>query len=324
MIQNLNKYLEKALPFLIPVIVLFGITVWSGMQVFSGWVKWIFAFISFSSCLRLNLLQMKQAFLRPFPVITAMILLQVIIPAGAYGAGLLFFPDDILLITGLVLAFSIPTGVITIMWSDIIGGNTGLTVAVVIINTMISPLLVPSILSILVGTQVAMDVPGIMIGLLWMVVIPSLAAVVFNRFYEKQAHKVGKTAAPFSKIGVLFVILINSAVVSPYFQTISMRLIFLFLLVFLIACAAYVLGFLSAKVFGWDYATGVSLMYNTGMRNTGVGAAIAVTYFPPAAALPVVLSIIFQQFLAAFAGRVVRRGAEKKKGKHIARAQAES
>ncbi|MFD2706151.1 bile acid:sodium symporter family protein [Salibacterium lacus] len=311
MYQQVNRYLEKALPFMIPLVLLLGITVLSGAQVLSDWVKWIFAFISFSSCLKLHLQQMKEAFLRPLPIITAMILLQMVMPVAAYGAGLLFFTGDILLITGLVLAFSIPTGVITIMWSDIYGGNTGLTVAVVIINTLISPLLVPSILGILVGTEVAMDVPGIMLGLLWMVVVPSMAAVLFNRLNEKRAHQVGTAAAPFSKIGVLFVILINSAVTAPYFQTISMRLIFLFLVVFLLACAAYGLGFLSARLFGWSRPTAVSLMYNAGMRNTGVGAAIAVTYFPPAAALPVVLAIVFQQFLAASAGKLVSRHKNK-------------
>ncbi|SFQ16141.1 bile acid:sodium symporter family protein [Salibacterium halotolerans] len=323
MYQQVNQYLEKALPFLIPAVLLLGITVLSGAQVLSDWVKWIFAFISFSSCLRLNLQQMKEAFLRPLPLITAMVLLQVVMPAAAYGAGVLLFMDDILVITGLVLAFSIPTGVITIMWSGIFGGNTGLTVAVVIINTLVSPLLVPSILGIFVGTDVAMDVPGIMLGLLWMVVVPSAAAVLFNRMNEKRARQAGAAAAPFSKIGVLFVILINSAVTAPYFQTMSMRLIFLFFVVFLLACAAYGLGFWSARLFGWTRATAVSLMYNTGMRNTGVGAAIAVTYFPPAAALPVVLAVIFQQFLAASAGRLVGRNNKDADGSGIRLQQPE-
>ncbi|WP_035711626.1 bile acid:sodium symporter family protein [Salibacterium aidingense] len=313
--KQFNMYLEKLLPYLIPLIVLLGVTVLSGAQVLAGWVKWIFAFVSFSSCLRLNLLQVKQAILFPFPVITGMLLLQVIVPVIAYTSGLIFFTDDILLIAGLVLAFTIPTGVITIMWSDINKANTGLTVTIVILNTMVSPLLVPVTLNILVGTQVSMDVPGIMLGLFWMVVLPSLAAVLFNRISETKAQRTGSFLAPFSKIGVLIVILINSAVVAPYFQTISMRLIFLFFLVFGIACAAYILGFTAAKVFKWEDATAVSLMYTAGMRNTGVGATIAVTYFPPAAALPVVLAIVFQQFLASFAGRLVQMYAKKQEKK---------
>ncbi|MFB5660195.1 bile acid:sodium symporter family protein [Alteribacillus sp. HJP-4] len=306
MLTALNYCLEKVLPYAIPIIVLLGVTILNGAEALSPLVKWIFAFISFSSCLNLNLTQLKKAFTSPLPIIASMIILQVFIPAVAYVAGLAFFSDDIYLITGLVLAFTIPTGVITIMWTGIFGGNTGITLAVVLLNTLVSPLLVPLTLNILVGAQVAMDVWGLITGLLWMVVVPSLLGIIVNRIIDGRSKKFGASLAPFSKIGVLTVILINSAVVSPYFQSINGRLIFLFLLVACIACFAYVVGFSTARVLKWEKSTSVSLMYTSGMRNTGVGATLAITYFPAAAALPVVLAIIFQQVLAVLAGKYVQ------------------
>ncbi|RSL34778.1 bile acid:sodium symporter family protein [Salibacterium salarium] len=305
MLQRMNLFLEKAMPYVIPIIVFLGVTLWSGAQSWAPFVKWIFAFISFSSCLSLNLLQVKQAFSRPLPIIICLSILQFIIPLLAYVSGIVFFSENINMIAGLVLAFTIPTGVVTLMWVGLKGGNKGLTLAIVLVHTLLSPFLVPLTLQVLVGAQVSMDVFGLMSGLFWMIVFPSIIGIVVNRVTNGKSKKLGTTLAPFSKVAILVVILINSAVVSPYFQTIDGTLIFLFFLVWGIACVAYMIGLFLPFLFKWDKSTAISLMYNSGMRNTGVGASLAVTYFPPAAALPVVLSIVFQQFLAAIAGRFV-------------------
>ncbi|RKL67171.1 hypothetical protein CR203_11720 [Salipaludibacillus neizhouensis] len=305
MLKKTNLLLEKAMPYMIPLIVCLGVTVWSGMAELDWIVKWIFAFISFSSCLSLNLFHVKQAFSRPVPIVVCLIILQLFIPSLAYLSGLIFFPDDIYMIAGLVLAFTIPTGVITLMWTGIFGGNTGLTLAIVLINTILSPLLVPLTLKFLVGTQVSMDALGLMNGLFWMIVLPSLCGIFFNRVTGGSSKKLGTTLAPFSKIAIMTVILINSAVVAPFFQTIDATLIFLFLLVWTISSIAYLMGLFIPCLLKWEKETAISLMYNSGMRNTGVGASLAVTFFPPTTALPVVLAIIFQQFLAVLAGKFV-------------------
>ena len=43
------------------------------------------------------------------------------------------------------------------------------------------------------------------------------------------------------------------------------------------------------------------------MRNISAGAVIAVTYFPSAVAVPVILGMLFQQMLASFYGSFLSR-----------------
>lgn len=304
MLQTINLFFEKAMPILTPLIVLLGVTTLTGFSVFSNWVPWIFAFISFSSCLGFNLLDAKRAFSRPLPVIICMVILQLVMPALAYAAGISFFSGDVYTIAGLVLTFIIPTGVVTLMWVSIYGGNVGLTLVIVLTNTLLSPVLVPFTLKLLFGAQVSIDALGLVNGLLWMIAVPSILGIIVNRVTEGRSKVVGKKLAPFSKLGLMFVILINSAVVSPYFERVDAKLIFLFLIVFALACIGYVMGFFLAILLKWEKSSAISFMYNCGMRNTGVGAALAVTYFPPPAVLPVVLAIVFQQFLASLAGQL--------------------
>lgn len=48
-------------------------------------------------------------------------------------------------------------------------------------------------------------------------------------------------------------------------------------------------------------------MFSGGMRNISAGAVLAVSYFPPAVAVPVVLGMLFQQTLASIYGFAINR-----------------
>lgn len=304
MLQSVNYVLEKTMPFLIPVIVIMGVTVFSSLSTLSHWVQWTFAFISFSSCLSFKLNEVKHAISKPLPAIICITILQFVMPVLAFTVGQVFFIEDIYTVAGLVLMFTIPTGVVTLMWVSIYGGRVGLSLVIVLVHTLLSPLLVPFTLNMLIGAQVTIDVPGLMHGLLWMIVIPSVLGMMVNHFTKGKSKRLGKRLAPVSKLCIMFVILINSAVVSPYFEVITGKIVTIFLLVFALACVGYFIGFLVPISLKWERSTAISVMYNSGMRNTGVGAALAVTYFPPATALPVVLAVLFQQFLASFSGQL--------------------
>ncbi|MDG5787228.1 bile acid:sodium symporter family protein [Evansella sp. AB-P1] len=304
MLQKLNAFLQKWMPIITPTTVVLGVTVFTFVQTYSFLVTWIFAFISFASCLGLNIKEIKKAMSKPLQIVACIALIQVLIPAVAFGAGHLFFSGDPDTITGLLLAFIIPTGVVSLMWVSIYNGNRALTLSIVLVNTMISPIVVPLTLSLLVGNQVQMDTFGLMSGLFWMIVAPSILGIIITKVIGENTKKVSSTLAPFSKLGVIFVILINAAVVSPYFTSIDGRVILIGTIVFFIACGGYLIGLITARIFGWDKAVAISFMFNSGMRNNGAGAALAVTYFPPSVAFPIVLAILFQQFLASVSGKI--------------------
>ena len=49
------------------------------------------------------------------------------------------------------------------------------------------------------------------------------------------------------------------------------------------------------------------MMFSGGMRNISAGAVLAISYFPPAVAVPVVLGMLFQQTLASLYGFAIDR-----------------
>lgn len=306
MLQRINKRLEKIMPLITPVSVITGVLLASYLKGFSYLIPWIFAFMTFSGSLSSNFKSFKNAVSHPSSIIAALVLLHVVMPLWALSVGHMTFNGDAYTITGLVMAMVIPTGVTSFIWSSIYKGDIALTLSVILIDTMLSPFIVPLSLSLIVGHKVDMDVWGIMKGLFGMVAIPSLIGMYLNHLTKgKVKDFLGTPLAPFSKICVGITVMLNGAVVAPYLSHISLKLAGTVLVVFFIAVTGYFLSFFTGKMLRKDRGTVVALTFTGGMRNISAGAVLAVSYFPPAVAVPVVVGMLFQQVLASISGSII-------------------
>ncbi|WP_413379341.1 bile acid:sodium symporter family protein [Alkalihalobacillus sp. 1P02AB] len=311
MFEKVNTALENYFPFITPLFVLGGMTIFSFLHSYAFLVPWIFACITFSSSLGLKVKEIGHAIKNPLPIFICLMILQVIMPLIAFGVGHLFFADDIYIVTGLVLAFIIPTGIVSLMWVSIYKGSSSTTLTIILANTMLAPFLVPLSLQLLIGTEVSLPIWGVMKGLIWMVVIPSIIGLASTHFFTKSSGEIKKTLAPFAKAGLLLVIAINCSVAAPFLKDTNVSLLKLFVTLLLLTVVGYVLGFTAAKLFKWDHSIGISLTYSSGLRNNGVGSALAVTYFPPQVSIPIIVVILFQQVLAAAIGKIIVKSKDR-------------
>jgi len=122
MLNKINLQLERKMPFITPFGVLVGLLLANVLHSWVFIVPWIFAFITLSSSIGIKLEKLKQAILHPGPIFLALGIIQIVMPCLAYVLGHLFFAGDPLTIVGLILAFVIPTGVISLMWVSIYKG----------------------------------------------------------------------------------------------------------------------------------------------------------------------------------------------------------
>ncbi len=308
MLYKLNKMLEKFMPIMIPFSVVIGVLLTAYIKDFSFLIPWIFAFMTFSGSLNSNFVSLKQAVMNPLPILLVIFILHIFMPLWALGVGHLAFSGDSFTITGLVLAMAIPTGITSFVWVSIYKGNTALTLAIILIDTMLSPFVVPLIMSLLVGGNIEMDIIGMTQGLLMMIVIPSIVGMTLNQVVKgKVASNLSARLSPFAKISMGLVVMLNGAVVAPYLLDVNLKLIGIAIIVFFIALSGYLISFFAGKLFKQDKETIIALMFSGGMRNISAGAVLAVSYFPPAVAVPVVLGMLFQQTLASIYGFAIKR-----------------
>ncbi|MFD1777670.1 bile acid:sodium symporter family protein [Fredinandcohnia salidurans] len=300
MLQKLNKKLEKLMPLITPTSVVLGVLLTAYLAPFSYLVPWIFAFITFSGALSSSFSSLKRALTHPFPILIALITLHLIMPAWAWVVGHLTFPGDSFTITGMILAVVIPTGISSFIWVAMKHGNIALTLSIILIDTLISPFVVPYSLTLFVGSNVEMDILSIMQGLLFMVVLPSILGMLVNHFTKGKCTKsLSPTLAPFSKIGLGVVVMINSATIAPYLKNVDLKLIMTGAVVFFIAFCGYMISWGIGRLLKLESDVIIALIFTGGMRNISAGAVIAIAFFPAEVAVPVVVGMLFQQILAS-------------------------
>lgn len=314
MIQRLNRLLQKLMPYLTPAAVVLGVIFARWLEPLVFLVPWIFAVMTFAGSLGSNFTDLKNVLRHPFGLIICLLVLHILMPVIALGTGALFFSGDVNTTSGLVLSFVIPTGITSLIWVSIYKGNVVLTLSIILVDTMLAPFIVPVVMKLLVGNAVEMDALSIMMGLLWMIVIPSLLGMCVNQWGKREwTERLERSLAPTTKLGIASVVMINSSAVAPYLKEMNGKLAATALTVFLLAVLAYTLGFWSAKLANLENESILSLTFNSGMRNISGGAVIAITYFPAAAAVPVIVGMLFQQVLASFAGKFFEKRAVRVK-----------
>jgi len=303
-----NRFLGKYYPFLTVGCVVMGLLFPAPLSALSRITVPLFAFITFANSLGGGYRDLFRVARHPRPVITVFLLLHVVMPLVAMALGNLLFPQSPLFTMGLILEYSIPTAVASLMWAGMSGGNTTLCLSILLMDTVLSPVVVPLTLRILVGSVVEMDGAGMMGDLLIMVGVPALLAMAL---YDGTRGRVAKTVKPalepFAKVGLLLVIVANATNCAPFLRELNATLVLVILATIVLCFFGYFLGFYTGLLQKEPFPTAISMAVNTGMRNISAGAVLAAQYFPPEVLFPVAFTPLFLQVSAATVTRILLR-----------------
>lgn len=307
MLDQLNKRLQRLMPILTPLSLVLGVVFQNVGNHLLFLVSWLFAFMTFASSLNMNFKDMKSFTTFPKTILFSIAFLHVIMPIWAYFLSSMIF-DDHLLTIGFIISVAVPTGVTSVIWVSLSRGNLPLCLSIVLINTLLSPFIMPALLQIVVGEIVAIDTKSLILNLLWMIVLPSILGVVLNQMTKgKIQSTLGKNLAPFSKLCLFGVVMINSSAIAPYLKNITWELVNVILIVFVLAVSGYVLALVIGHFIWKDKSITTTFVFIGGMRNIAVGVIVATTYFPAKVAMPVVFGMLFQQVLASLFSRVIQK-----------------
>lgn len=306
--QLTNQFLSKAMPIFIPISLILGILLGHHITHLLFLVPWLFAFMTFTGSIGSTFKQLGMVVRHPFPVILAFIVLHIAMPLFAWGIGHVLYAHDHFTITGFVISAAIPTGVTSFVWVMMQKGNVPLVLTVILIDTLLSPFIVPLTIMILAGQSVELNVVDLMKDLFTMIVVPSLLGLIFSQFTSKELQKKAtSTLSPFSKIGMFLVVMINGSVMTPYLHHINLKILLIILTVLFISASGYLLSWLIGALFHLKTDMVITLTYSGGMRNISAGSVIAVSFFPPQVVFPVIIGMLFQQVLASVYGQLLTK-----------------
>jgi predicted Na+-dependent transporter len=228
-------------------------------------------------------------------------------PLIAYGLGAALFGDHSPYLIGLVLFAVIPLGVSSVLWVGLSKGNVTFALAVIVIDSAISPFIVPTEISLFFGAHVQFDHFKMMLDLLIIIVLPTLIGVGINAISRAEAKPWSEPiSALTSKLAFLGVILLNAATIRPIAMQVKLDMLYIFPAVLVLVGICYGLGMLAAMLQS-NNTLPVTMVYTTGMRNNSLGVVLALSFFESRAAVPVLLSILIQQPVASIVQWIIKK-----------------
>ncbi|WP_108306329.1 bile acid:sodium symporter family protein [Metalysinibacillus jejuensis] len=300
MTATLNVFLQKYIALLTPLSLLLGVALHTLGENYLFAVPWLFAFMTFVGSLGMRARDVKVFTRYPKTILLSIAFLHILMPLFAYIVAITLF-NDAMLTVGFVMAVAVPTGVTSVIWVTVCKGNLPLALAIILIDTLLAPIIMPTLLHIIVGAAIEVNTAGLLIDLLWMIVLPTLLGIVLNEVTKGRIQtQWSPKLAPFSKLALFAVVFINGSAISPYIKEPTRELAGIIATVLLVSVTGYTFAYVAGRLLYKkqpDVAT--TFMFIGGMRNISVGVVIATSYFPAKVAMPVVFGMLFQQILAS-------------------------
>ncbi|MDR1099430.1 MAG: hypothetical protein LBL28_03005 [Treponema sp.] len=307
----INEWLERLMPLLTPLGIAAGFLFPGILIRVRPFVPLLFGVMTLSGALRLTLRDFSRTLKNPLGIGLFFLSSHVLMPLLVLLITSLIFQGDPDTIAGYVLLYSVPTAVSGFIWVAMFRGDSALCLTLILLDTLLAPLVVPGTTSLLLGASVALDMGGIAVALIGMVVIPTIIGVGIN---EISRGKIPNMACPYlnplAKLSMVTLIAANTSPVASMIHIDDPRVWLTAAVCVVFAVFSYVLSKITAAAGKLSPEKRITLFFSTGLRNISSATTIAIDFFPPAAALPCLLGIVFQQVMAAIMGRLLlgRRG----------------
>ncbi|VBB05093.1 bile acid:sodium symporter/arsenical resistance protein acr3 [Lucifera butyrica] len=273
----------------------------------------LFAYMTFVTSLGTSMKSFIQVMGRPWIPLWVLLLIHIVTPLTAWFLGDLLYANAPQTQLGLLVGAAIPVGVTSVMWTALNQGNIPISLVAVTLDTMIVPALLPLYYKMIVGQAVAINYTSLVIQLLLMVTIPSIAGMLIHDWTGGKTSGFAKGAGGMtSKLALFVVIFFNGSLVAPAIN-LSLDIVQMIAVALLMVLSAYALGYVgSLFVPNRTRDVTMAMIYSVGMRNASCGLVIAITYFPPAVAVPIALLMLFQQPTAAVIPTILKYFDEKR------------
>ncbi|WP_218690574.1 bile acid:sodium symporter family protein [Psychrobacter sp. BF1] len=260
----------------------------------------ILGIIMFGMGMTLKTSDFLEIIKRPKPVIIGLLAQFTIMPLIAYLLTVVFSLDPLIAV-GVILVGCCPGGTSSNVITFLAKGDVALSVAITSISTLLAPFLTPILLQVFAGQLIDIDLLSMMVTITKIVILPILLGIIVHKFL---GDKIESAITVLPMISVLGISIIIAAVVAVSKATILDSGAIVFVVVALHNMLGYSLGYLLARLLGFTETQRRAIMIEVGMQNSGLGAALAATYFNPVAALPSAIFSVWHNFSGAIVANV--------------------
>lgn len=265
----------------------------------SDYISWILFVMILGLGLTLELKEFAGVARTPWKVLIAILTQYSVIPLLAYALSLLI--DDENLAIGTLIIGAAPSEITSALMVGLANGNVVLGTTIMIISILVSPFVMPWVLSIMSVNSASLDSIDLFRQLLLMVVVPVVIGLMIRtRFRRLQRYKEG-----FTSLSSTMVILLIFVVASKSGDEIlDVSLIGLGFILLTLNILGYGSGYLVARILKISEVK--SYIFTIGMKEFGIATAVAIQFFGSGAAIPAAMYGIIMLVTAPFATKILR------------------
>ena len=187
------------------------------------------------------------------------------------------------LTTGLVLVGSCPGGTASNVICYLARADVALSITLTAVSTVLAILATPLLTELWVGASVAVDVPGMVVSIFRIVLLPVALGVAVNTWLGERIEPLRRV---FPLVSVLAIVLVIAIVVALSAERLAELSGLLLLAIALHNVSGLALGYGAASLLRLPESQRRTLAIEVGMQNSGLAVALAVKHFSTLAALP--------------------------------------
>jgi len=281
-VEKASAFVGKTFSIWVILFACFGFFAPQLFTTYKSWITPLLGIVMFGMGLTLSAADFRDVLRRPRDVVIGVVGHYLIMPGIAWVlAVVLQLPPEIAV--GVILVGCCPSGTASNVMTFLARGDVALGVSIALISTLIAPLATPALVSLLAGKWMAIDTGSLFMDIVMVVIVPIVLGIVAKTLFRRQAQASVKALPLVSTTAIVFIIAIIVALNQP--KILSNGLLILSAVI-LHNLLGFLLGYGFARMFGMDLAKRKAVMLETGMQNSGLGAALAAAHFTPLAAVP--------------------------------------
>lgn len=218
-----------------------------------------------------------------------------------------FFANNSELASGIILAGTVPSGTSANIYTFIAGGEVALSITMATLDTIISPLLTPTLVQASVGKVVPVDFFALFINIIWIVFVPLFIGLFLQWKFPKRIAVVKPYTGFLSQLALFAVVLSVISKAQPALQDNMAMLPLIFVAVILQVSIPMFSGYYISKVLKVPRVNMIAITFHTGICNTALSATLAMEHFSSLAAVPAVANMIVNLTIGAIVAKVFEK-----------------
>jgi BASS family bile acid:Na+ symporter len=275
-------------------------------------IVWGLAFIMLGMGITLSVDDFRRVFAMPRTVAAGFVCQFTIMPFMGWGVAHLLQLEAAFAV-GLILVACCPGGTASNVVTYLARANVALSVLMTMCSTFGAVVMTPLLTKWLAGAYVPVDAWALFLDTVKVV----LAPLVLGLALHHGAPRVVRAMLPIAPlVSVITIALICASIIGQNADKIRQSGLQLMAAVFLLHAGGFGLGYVLARLLGYDETIRRTISIEVGMQNSGLGAMLAQRNFPdlPAAATPCAISATFHSVIGSLLAGLWRLYPPRKEG----------